>query len=86
MGTYVPGTEPWAGWSGVVLGSLSPEVSLPIFTQHRWVWDFPFYFCASPHLSASLTPLDECDFFNTLVAGLPNINFLMILSDICFIV
>ena len=31
VGTYLLGTEPWAGGPGVGLGLLAPEVSLPNF-------------------------------------------------------
>ena len=34
MGTYLPVLEPWARWSGLGLGSLTPEVSLPSFIHH----------------------------------------------------
>ena len=71
MGTHL-GLEPWAG---VGLGFLAPEVSLPIFIHHMWVWDCPFCISESLCVSMSLSPptcLDECDFFNSLVAGLPH--------------
>ena len=45
--------EPWAGWLGVGLGSLAPEVSLPIFTHHMWVWNHPFLTSTSLHLCPS---------------------------------
>ena len=43
--------EPWAGWSGLGLGSLAPEVSLPIFSHHTWMWGCPSHI--SVPLSAS---------------------------------
>ena len=59
--------EPWAGWSGVGVGSFAPKVYLLIFIQYAWVWYCLF------HISAFAPPthLDEFDFFNSLVVGLP---------------
>ena len=34
--------ELWARWSGLGLGSLAPEVSLPIVIYHMWIRDCPF--------------------------------------------
>ena len=42
--------EPWAGWSGVVLESLTPEISHPLFTHQTWVWDWPICISMSPSL------------------------------------
>ena len=33
--------EPWAGKPEVGPGPLTPEISLPIFIYHTWVWDQP---------------------------------------------
>ena len=41
--------DPWAGWSGLVLGLLTPKVSLMIFIHHAWMWDSPFH-CLSAFL------------------------------------
>ena len=61
--------EPWARWSGMGLGFLTPEVFLPIFMHHTWVSTT----CSvSMHLSLRLcfstlpTYVDECDFFHVL--------------------
>ena len=54
MGLIFLALEPWAGWSGVGLGSLAPEVPLPIFIHPMWVWDPG---SASPHMSASSVPI-----------------------------
>ena len=61
--------------------SLAPRVSLLIFIYYMWMWDNTFHhFCQlpTPHCvsagvcdSASLTRLDECGFFNSLVVWLP---------------
>ena len=51
MGHIFLAPEPWAGWSGLGLGSLTPEVSLPFFIHHTTMWDCPF---PSPCLSAPL--------------------------------
>ena len=40
--------EPWADWSSVGLGSLAPEVFLPIFINPILVWDHPFHISMSP--------------------------------------
>ena len=39
--------------SGLGLGSLASEVSLPIFVHHTWIWDRLFRCCATPCLLAS---------------------------------
>ena len=80
MGFIFLALEPWAEWSGVGLGSLTPEVSLPIFIYHRLVWDYPFHVSTPPFL------LDEYDIFNSLLAGLPQLDFLMMICDHCFVV
>ena len=41
--------ETWAGRPGVGLGPLVPEISLPIFIHHTWVWDQPIL-CLYPLL------------------------------------
>ena len=39
--------DPWAVWSGLGLGWLTPKVSLLIFTQYIWMWNHPF--CCRHH-------------------------------------
>ena len=50
IGTYLPGTGTlgWGIWVG--LRSLAPEISLPIFIHHTWVWDCLFLLSVSPPL------------------------------------
>ena len=81
FGLIFLGLGPWAGWSGLGLGPLTPEVSLPFFIHHMWVWDQPFpsprlsRHSLSPHLSMSwpLLPVwNECGFFKSLVVRLPH--------------
>ena len=44
--------EPWAVWSGLGLGYLTPRISFLIFIHHAWMWDHLWPFC-SCHLSLS---------------------------------
>ena len=52
--------ETWAPWSGVGLGSFTPEVSLPILIHHKLVWDSPFFISTALGVSAPPTRLDAC--------------------------
>ena len=65
MGTYLPGTEPWALGADVGLGLVAPELSLPYF--------YPLLMGVAPAAFASVPPtcLDGCGFFNSTVVRLP---------------
>ena len=67
MGSYLPGTGTWAEWFGIGLGSFAPEVSLPTFIHHTWVWDRLFRISTSlPLLPIWMGVIS----FNSLVVGL----------------
>ena len=82
MKTYLSGTGTLSWWSCMGPGSLTPEVSLPIFiTTHRCGMARCTSLCLctsvplhlSLHLLIPIPPicLNECDFFNSLVVGFP---------------
>ena len=73
VGTYLPGTGPWAGGPCVGLGLLTPEISLRIFIHNTWCVASPLCICAPP------TSLDGCGFFHSIVVRLP----FNLISDSC---
>ena len=83
MGTYLPGTgtPDWVVWCGTGI-PCSRGVPPDFYPPHVDVG--PPVPCL--HVSVPLTCLDECDFFNSLVVGLPYVAFLKILGDSCFVV
>ena len=52
-GLIFPALEPWAVWSGLQLGLLTPKVMLPTFIHHTWMWDHLF---CHHHLSCHSVP------------------------------
>ena len=86
MGTYLPVAQTlgWAVWCG--LGSLAPKVSLLIFIHHAWVWEHLLGVPTPLHVSTSPPHLDDVA---SLIPGCQTpiqLNFLIILDDISFIV
>ena len=49
--------EPGVGWSGLGLGSLAPEVPLPVFIHHMWTWGHAFHISTPLHSFSISLPL-----------------------------
>ena len=80
--------EPWAGWPGVRLGSLAPEISFPIFIQPPMGMGLACSMSPCLCISASL-PLLLVWMNVTLIPGCwtaTQLDFLTVLGDSCFVI